>query len=265
MSRPMTATFDTQRVTTADNVGIGYRVAGLATRTTAAAVDLLIVAILLILGLLLVSAIATAVAGAAADPLQSFGLATLLLVALEFFLFVGYFTIAEAVTGGRTPGKSALGIRVIRVEGGTPTLGDCFLRNLAYLADVGLGVGPLLMFFHPQGRRLGDLLAGTIVVRDRIALTLAAATAVPPVFLRSPDPGLEINGLGRLGEREFAALRTFLSRPGLLPEQRARIASELAAKLQARMGLSPTAPERTWPAELFVERLYLQLASRRSR
>jgi uncharacterized RDD family membrane protein YckC len=261
----MNATFDTQRVTTADNVGIGYRVAGLATRTTAAVIDILLVAMLLIIGVLLISAVAVAVAGRSADPLQTFSLATLLLVALEFFLFVGYFTIAEAVSGGKTPGKAAMGIRVIRVEGGTPSFADCFLRNLAFIADLGLGIAPILMFFHPQGRRLGDLLGGTVVVRERTPVNLAAATMVTPVFLRSPDPGPQIDGLERIGERELAALRTFLSRPGLLPEQRARLAESLAAKLQDRMQLAGDAPERRWPPELFVERLYLQLAPRQGR
>jgi hypothetical protein len=118
------------------------------------------------------------------------------------------------------------------------------------------------MFFQPQCRRLGDLGAGTIVVRDRAMVTLAAAVAPPAIILRTPDAGPTIDGLDRIGTFERDALRVFLSRPGLNPKLRADLAGDISKRLLDRLGLPPGAPERLWPPELFIERVYLQLEQR---
>ena len=110
--------------------------------------------------------------------------------------------------------------------------------------------------------RLGDLLGGTVVVHVRPPVTLAAAVTLAPVLLRTPDAGPAIDGIERLGERELSAIRTFLTRPGLEPPLRARLASDMSNRLVDRMQLAPSAPERQWPPELLLERLYLQLQTR---
>jgi uncharacterized RDD family membrane protein YckC len=255
--------YDTQRVTTADNVGISFRVAGVATRLTAALLDLLVLGCLLLIVSVLVIAIAAAATGnsSEANALVVLSLLSYLLFASWVIIAVLYFTISEAVSGGKTLGKSAMGIRVIRVDGGTASIGEYFLRSAAYIVDI-FGVGAILLFFHPQSRRLGDLVAGTVVVRERSPVTLLTATAPAPVYLRTRDPGPGIDGLSHLGEHELSAVRTFLSRPGLRPEQRADLAGRLTARLLDRMELPPGAPERMWPPELFLERLFMQLAPR---
>ena len=255
--------YDTQRVTTADNVGISFRVAGVATRLTAALLDLLVLGCLLLIVSVLVIAIAAAATGnsSEANALVVLSLLSYLLFASWVIIAVLYFTISEAVSGGKTLGKSAMGIRVIRVDGGTASIGEYFLRSAAYIVDI-FGVGAILLFFHPQSRRLGDLVAGTVVVRERSPVTLLTATVPAPVYLRTRDPGPGIDGLSHLGEHELSAVRTFLSRPGLRPEQRADLAGRLTARLLDRMELPPGAPERIWPPELFLERLFMQLAPR---
>ena len=259
----MSTGYDTQRVTTADNVGISFRVAGVATRFTAALLDGLILGLLLVFDTLLIVAIASATAGNAggSNAIVVFSFASYLLLASWVIIAILYFTISEAVTGGRTAGKSAMGLRVIRVDGAAASIGDYLLRSAAYIVDLA-GVGAILMFFHPQSRRLGDLVAGTVVVRERTPVTLLTATAPAPVYLRSHDPGPGIDGLTHLGEHELSALRIFLSRPGLAANQRAELAGRLALRLLDRMQLPPGAPERMWPPELFLERLFLQLAPR---
>ena len=259
----MNTGYDTQRVTTADNVGISFRVAGVATRLTAALLDGLVLGCLLLIVTLLVIAIAAAAAGNSSESntIVVFSLASLLLVAAWVIIAILYFTLSEAVSGGKTLGKSAMGLRVIRVDGGTASSGEYFLRSLVYILDL-VGVGVILMFFHPQSRRLGDLVAGTVVVRERTPVTLLTATMPTPVYLRTHDPGPGIDGLTHLGEHELSAVRTFLSRPGLAPNQRADLAGRLALRLLERMELPPGAPERMWPPELFLERLFLQLAPR---
>ena len=235
----------------------------MATRLTAALLDLLVLGCLLLIVSVLVIAIAAAAAGnsSEANTLVVFSLLSYLLVASWVIIAVLYFTISEAVSGGRTLGKSAMGIRVIRVDGSTASSGEYFLRSAAYIVDI-FGVGAILLFFHPQSRRLGDLVAGTVVVRERSPVTLLTATAPAPVYLRTREPGPGIDGLSRLGEHELSAVRTFLSRPGLRPEQRADLAGRLTVRLLDRMELPPGAPERMWPPELFLERLFMQLAPR---
>ena len=239
-------------VSTADNVALGYTVAGVGSRGAAYLLDGIIVT-----GLLIVLLIGM---GVAADSLGfSTELLSLALTTLSIILYVGYFLACELLTGGKTPGKSALGLRVIRADGGAAGPREFLLRNLARVLDASLGF--FFIFFHPRSQRIGDLLAGTVVVHERSRATLQAVTAPVPVFLRSPDSGPPLGGVERLGDRELAALRALLSRP-LHPAQRAQLAAQMAVRLYDRLELPPTAPERSWPPELFVERVYLQLAAR---
>jgi uncharacterized RDD family membrane protein YckC len=252
---------DTMSVKTSDNVTLGYTVAGLGSRIVAQIIDNLVAIPLTLIAVLLVSALASlfvssnqgaVFAGAAAGLFAS-------------FVYFGYFLVAEAVTSGKTPGKRAMGLRVIKVDGAAVDFPAVAVRNVVRVIDVAVVlVGLLVMFFQPQTRRLGDLSAGTVVVRDRAPFTLAAAVAPPPIMLRSPDPGPAIDGLDRLGTFEHDALRVFLSRPGLSPALRASLAGDIARRLLDRLALPPNAPERLWPPELLVERVYLQLDQRRS-
>jgi uncharacterized RDD family membrane protein YckC len=247
---------DVLRVSTSDNVGIGYDIAGLGSRFIAQLLDSLIVAVI---ALIADTAVISAVNGS--DP-QNTLLATLAAGGVTLFVYIGYFTVCEVATGGRTPGKSAGQLRVLDISGAAPTAGQLLLRNVARLVDVVLGAGVVVMFWNTQSRRIGDLLAGTVVVRVRPTVSFAAAVAPPPVMLRTPDAGPVIDGVDRLGERELSAIRTFLTRPGLEPPLRARLAHEMTTRLLDRMQLPAAAPERQWPPELFLERLYLQLQSR---
>jgi uncharacterized RDD family membrane protein YckC len=247
---------DVLRVSTSDNVGIGYDIAGLGSRFIAQLLDSLIVGIIAFLA---VAAVGSVVNGS--DP-QNAGLAALAAGGVTLFVYVGYFTICEVATGGRTPGKSGGQLRVLDLSGAAPTAGQLLLRNVARIIDVLLGVGVVVMFWNSQSRRIGDLLAGTVVVRVRPSVSFAAAVAQPPVMLRTPDAGPVIDGVDRLGERELSAIRTFLTRPGLEPPLRARLALDMTTRLLDRMQVPAAAPERQWPPELFLERLYLQLQAR---
>ncbi|MDQ2960936.1 MAG: RDD family protein [Candidatus Dormibacteraeota bacterium] len=248
------------RVSTSDNVGIGYDIAGLGSRLTAQLIDSAIIgAVVLVVAALVVGAVNPADPNAAALTGLAVGGVTL-------FVYVAYFLVCEVATGGRSPGKSAMRLRVISVDGSSPTTAQLFLRNVARVVDVlFLGVGVVVMFFNRQSRRLGDLLGGTVVVHVRPPVTLAAAVTMAPVMLRTPDAGPAIDGIDRLGERELSAIRTFLTRPGLEPPLRARLASDMSTRLVDRMQLAATAPERQWPPELLLERLYLQLQGRMGR
>lgn len=247
---------DVLRVSTSDNVGIGYDIAGLGSRFIAQLLDSLIVGVIAFI--VNVGVLAAINPSDAQDSL----LAGLAAAGITLFVYVGYFTLCEVSTGGRTPGKSSGHLRVLDISGAAPTSGQLLLRNVARIIDVLAGVGVVVMFWNRQSRRIGDLLAGTVVVRVRPTLSFAAVVAPPPVLLRTPDAGPAIDGVDRLGERELSAIRTFLTRPGLEPPLRARLALDMTTRLLDRMQVAPAAPERLWPPELFLERLYLQLQAR---
>jgi uncharacterized RDD family membrane protein YckC len=239
---------DTLEVRTAENVELGWDIAGIGSRLLAFLVDMLLVGLIDVCVLLLVSALLASSDGVGAGLLLTF---------LGFVVFVGYFVVSETASGGRTPGKRALGLRVIRTDGGAAGFGEALVRGLVRVVDLLVGIIP--MFASSNARRFGDFAAGTVVVRERRDRAVPAPP--PQMVLRTPDGGPAIDNAGALGGRELAALRAFLSRPGLTPAQRHRLAATLAERLYDRLSLPPTAPERSWPPELFIERLYLQLAS----
>ena len=247
---------DVLKVSTSDNVGIGYDVAGLGSRIIAQLVDTVIVG-------MIIFAVSLGVVGAINpnDPKNSLALG-LVLAGVALFVYVGYFTVCEMTTGGRTPGKSAGQLRVLTISGAAPTSGQLFIRNLARIIDLAAGLGAVVMFCSRHSRRVGDFLAGTVVVRVRPTASFATVVAPPPVMLRTPDAGPMIDGVEHLGDRELTAIRTFLTRRGMEPTIRARLAGDITARLFDRLQLPDAAPERQWPPELFLERLYLQLQAR---
>lgn len=247
---------DVLRVSTSDNVGIGYDVAGLGSRIIAQLLDTLIVG-----AIMFAVSVGVFAAIGPADAQSSVAVA-LAVGGVNLFVYIGYFTVCEMATGGRTIGKSAGQLRVLDLSGAAPTAAQLFIRNVARLVDMIGGVGALLMFFSRHSRRVGDFVAGTVVVRVRPTTSFARAVVPVPVLLRTPDAGPVIEGVDRLGDREMTAIRTFLTRPGLEQPLRTRLAGELTNRLLDRMQMPPSAPERQWPPELFLERLYLQLQGR---
>jgi len=139
-----------------DNVAIEIPIAGVGTRILAAFLDTLIITVLMIL-VMIAAVTAASVTG---KP----WVALVIYVAGGFLLNWGYFTIAEIATRGQTPGKRLFKLRVVTEDGGVPTAGALTIRNLLRIIDTFVGV--ILMAVDPRSRRLGDRLAGTLVVHD---------------------------------------------------------------------------------------------------
>lgn len=112
--------------------------------------------------------------------------ATGALLGLLLFLDVwGYFAISEAVWSGRTLGKLVFGLRVVGDRGEPVRVSQAIIRNLVRVADflpVLYAVGVIALFVGGRGKRLGDLVAGTVVVRERAAISLSQLVTA----LRSP-------------------------------------------------------------------------------
>jgi uncharacterized RDD family membrane protein YckC len=167
-----------------DNIRLDLPVAGVGSRSLAAFLDYIVLSALAFVWLFV-----SMIAMAALSPL----LAPLVLVGL-FLLDWGYFALFEIASRGRTLGKMALGLRVVTAEGGTPGAGALLMRNLVRFLDLIFGLP--LMTIDRLARRLGDRLAGTLVVHDR-------PLEVAPVLGRVP-PGW--------GPRELAVVEAFLAR-----------------------------------------------------
>lgn len=147
-------------VETPEHVILDYEIAGLGSRALAAIIDTIIIgAWTVILGLLL--------------GLFGSGLGNwrgVIFVFVSFASLWGYFTLFEGLRGGQTPGKRRLGIRVVRDTGHPVTFGAAAARNLLRVADFlppPYLLGALFVGLHPRGKRLGDIVAGTVVVRDQ--------------------------------------------------------------------------------------------------
>src|SRR3989442_9595951 len=167
-------------VETPEHVDVRFELAGVGSRVAAGLLDLL----LLCLGLLLLWVGGGTIVSDMASPHgMASGWLTAGLILLTFCLVWGYFTLFEALNGGRTPGKQLLGIRVVMDTGRSLTPQAAVVRNLVRFIDCyfpALPFAPALLSIalHPSNKRLGDMAAGTIVVRDR-PTDWTLATPVP--------------------------------------------------------------------------------------
>ena len=155
-------------IDTPENVVFGYNVAGMGTRFLAGLLDMIFIGglilaanITLFIFLRVMNVFVWARTGSWLWAL--FGL-------LTFLVFWGYYIFFEMVWNGQSPGKRKMGLRVIRTDGAPITFPDSLIRNLIRLFDflpAYYGIGVIVMFINRQTRRLGDLVAGTLVVHDR--------------------------------------------------------------------------------------------------
>lgn len=181
-----------------DNVQVDLPLAGVGSRTVAAAIDYLV---LLVLQLLWLMGIATLASAALVEGVWL----TVLMTSGFFLLQWGYFSVLEVMMGGKTPGKSALGLRVVSHVGGKASLTALLIRNFIRTFDVLIGVP--LMIIDRRSRRLGDMLAATLVVHEQ-------NVTEQPVQLRRYPPSW--------GGREVAVVEGFLSRVPFLEGDRAQ-------------------------------------------
>src|SRR2546428_7959789 len=162
----------------------------------------------------------------------------LIYLLLSFALFA-YYILFEGLNRGRTPGKILLGIRVVMDPGRRITLPAAALRNLVRAAEYAALLLPaaLTMLLHRSNKRLGDLAAGTIVVRDH-----ATEWGLAPPARAGEDP-VEV-GPPELSEEEFRLLDRLLARlSDLTPEVQVRMTVELARRFETRVPRRTTDPQ----------------------
>lgn len=173
---------DEYAVATPENVAFGYEVAGVGSRFIGAFVDtLLITTLLTLVNVFLAYMVSTYgdVSSLGAQLPQDaeqwvVGILIAAVIFLQFAIFWGYYILFEILMHGQTPGKRLAGVRVLGVDGYPAGALQVVVRNLVRIIDfIGLyGVGVLVMLMNAQARRLGDLAAGTLVVREGKTVTL---------------------------------------------------------------------------------------------
>jgi uncharacterized RDD family membrane protein YckC len=183
-------------------------------------------------------------------------------VLFYFLLYWGYFSLFEAFWNGQTPGKRLLKIRVIKDSGRQITLFESLARNLIRIVDALPSfylVGVITMLCNREQKRLGDLVAGTIVIHERSeeqpllshnSRTFTASLYPQP--LETPQvpaaPLVPADRIARLDAGDLNVIDTFFSRAlDLDLDKRAEIAGRIAQRMSAKMQVplpADVAPER---------------------
>jgi uncharacterized RDD family membrane protein YckC len=236
------AQLEQPRMVTPEAVALEFTTANVGSRILAFGIDAAILAVVAFLGVLpLALTDAT---------LPDWLVASALIILIPGWYF-GYFTASETLWRGRTVGKAALGLRVVTKEGGPVRFRHAAIRTLLGLVDFGIGSGffaILLILLTRDNQRLGDLLAGTLVLRERSGLPAPASVSFDvPAGLESFAAALDVSGLTI---EQYQAVRTFLLRTRSLPPQpRASLALQLASPLAERLRPPPPAGV---PPELYL-------------
>lgn len=154
-------------------------------------------------------------------------------------------TVVETVTRGRSLGKLATGIRIVRDDGGPVRFRHAFIRAMVGLGEIWLTVGSVAVItaaVNSRGKRVGDLLAGTYAARVR------GSERTPPPLLMPPELAAWADGadIRAMPDGVALAARRFLDRTGdLEPTARAAIGRQLAAMVEPLV--APPAPWGTHP------------------
>jgi uncharacterized RDD family membrane protein YckC len=236
---------DRYTIDTPENIEFAYDIAGIGSRFLAAIVDTLIIGVAEVVVFIVVGLAASSLglgSSAAGSLLAALG------GLLAFAILWGYYIAFELLWNGQSPGKRAIGLRVVR-EGGRPiTFVGSAIRNLIRIVDflpAFYGIGVVVMFVDRRARRLGDLAGGTLVVKERRGVTLeslAAPAVMPAVAGAAPDGEAParpmLPNVGLLNDQDYNLIQEFLRRRDELGrDARQRLGVQLAGGLQTRLGL----------------------------
>jgi len=241
-------------VVTGEAVVLEVPCARFPSRLLALALDLLIQVTLLFI-LFLIVGLAVSNEGAASAT------AGAITLTVTIAIIVGYPVLWETLTHGGSPGKFALGLRVVGDDGGPERFRQALVRGLAAVVEIWLLLGcPALIcsLLSERGKRLGDLFAGTFVIQQRLPGGRGAATlpAVSPE-LALWGASLEMSGLT---DQTAETARRYLERlPELTPAAQAELGERIAGSVRAQV--SPLPPPDT-PAIAYLSAV---LAERRNR
>ena len=229
-------------VETPEQIEFAFETAGIGSRALAYLIDLLIRGVVMLVAALLILSITGG---------EAFGFGVIAVI--SFLLEWGYYTLIEWLNDGVTPGKKALGLRVVRTNGVSVDLYRSAMRNLLRAADSfppmfaffellpfpSYAVGIFVIFVTASNRRIGDLAADTmVVVEDRSYLD--KMPPLPSDAMSFPAHQVAASGVTA---REMARIDAFFRRKRFFGSQRSdELAEIIAAPLARRMGVSYESP-----------------------
>jgi uncharacterized RDD family membrane protein YckC len=243
--RPIPVGFeDRLAISTPEGVEVELTLAGIGSRFISGGIDWVIQIFVLV---------------ALAVVLRQIGDVGAAILASAFFAVIFFYDVLfEVLGGGRTPGKRAAGLRVVRSGGRPITFVRSALRNILRIIDILPGfyaIGMIVIFITHRNQRIGDLAAGTLVVRDRHGDRAPGAAIEAPVL--EPGPAVDWD-VSAVSGADVATVRAFLERrPSLGARARKDLAWQLARKLQPLVGGANEADD-----ERFLEMLVAAKARR---
>jgi uncharacterized RDD family membrane protein YckC len=230
-------------VETPERVELHFILASVGNRFLAAAIDHIIQILLIIIAALIF------LWAAGWSQVSSLGVwAAALLVLVVFAIYWGYFVLLETIWSGQTIGKRLMKLRVIREDGRPVRFFEVFVRNLLrllvdFMPPGTYAIGVVSIIFSSQSKRIGDFVAGTVVIKERFseapsleeitrALEAELARPAPATTLFKTDPNL-------LDPGEVRAIQAFLRRRfELAPASRASLALRIAQPVATRLGIA---------------------------
>lgn len=222
---------------TGDAVVLELRLSKLASRALALGIDLLVQATLLVVGFFVFAGVLDFVDGT---------LAAALALVFALLVVIGYPVALETATRGRTLGKLALGLRVVREDGGPIRFRHALVRALLAVVEIWITYGVVALITSlasAKGKRVGDFLAGTVVVRERMPVRPGPVAAMP-----APLAGWAAGAdLSRLPNDLALSARQFLARRDeLAPEVRDALGDRLADAVAAVTAPPPPPGTPSW-------------------
>jgi uncharacterized RDD family membrane protein YckC len=178
--------------------------------------------------------------------LPGFAGVSMMMVFIVIFLVTWFYGVFfEYFFAGRTPGKMIFSLRVVRVDGGPAAFPDYVLRNFLWAVDflpVFFAIGLTAMFIDRRMRRIGDMVAGTVVVSEEKTRVLGGISIQPPV---SEEERQSLPARIDLNNEELAVIEELLRRrPKLSAERVEELATILAPQICERTGLKADTWER---------------------
>lgn len=219
---------DRLSVATPEGVDLELSLAGLGSRFIAGVADLCLKGLLIGLAAILLAAAASG------------GVAAAIFIAFAFLVYWLFDVPFEVLAAGRTPGKRFTGLRVVTAGGAPVGLRESLTRNLVRLLDGPASfyvAGSLAILLTRHNQRLGDLAAGTLVLRERRAADRVARAPMPAHIGPAARAAYDVSSVSA---SDLSTVRAFLERrDGLEQGARAALAADLAARLAPKVAGAP--------------------------
>ncbi len=205
------------KIVTPEQVELQFELAGIGSRFLAAVVDSLYLCLYAILFTIIGAFITVTISATVGKNQYVMYIVAAIFIVLYFVLVAGYYIYYEYNRNGQTPGKKMIGLRVIRDSGHPIDFRSALLRNLMRIVDSlpsGYAIGLVSILISPQCQRVGDYVAGTLVVKEGrfneapVSNIIANAASVPTIEL----PLEILPYIGSLSKDDYRALQHFIDR-----------------------------------------------------